>query len=335
MPFAADSTRRFLPALYRRGLAAVCGLWFAAASASAVTLYWDTNGNSAGAGATPTGNWSTSGGTNKNWSTSSTGGSTVNWTSGSDAVFSAGSDATNAYTVTLAANQNVASITIEEGSPTFNSNAINFNGTSANFTVASGSTATVNSNITGALGFNKLGAGTVIFGTSDKTYTGTTTVTAGTLQLDFNQTFSTVNLAGGELLLNSATTSITTLNVTANSIIDFSTAATLNVTTLNLSAGVTLTIQNWTQASDFFYATNWTGATPDLPDNGNTAPMNQISFTGFGTNLTGWDSYDKQIRPNVPEPTTYGACMLAAMTTFFAWRRWRGRHSVTRAAPDS
>ena len=31
---------------------------------AAAILYWDTNGNVAGAGAVPTGNWSTSGGTN-------------------------------------------------------------------------------------------------------------------------------------------------------------------------------------------------------------------------------------------------------------------------------
>lgn len=282
-------------------------------------LYWDTNSTTAGAG-TASGTWSTSGSSNRKWNTSSAGTSTTaTWTSGSDAVFSAGTDDTGSYTVTLAANQNVSSINVQEGNPTFNSFALNFNDATPDFTVAAGSTATVNSNITGTNGLNKLGAGTVIFGTSDKTFSGTTTVSAGTLQLNFTQTFSTVSLAGGTLKLNSADATITTLNVTANSIIDFSgAAATLNVTNFNVSAGVTLTIQNWTGATDFFYATNWTGATYDTMG---SAPMNRITFNGSTADRTGWDSWDNQIRPDVPEPATYGALLLGTLTAFFAWHR--------------
>ncbi len=308
VPFAAFRPGKWL-----------AGLCLLATVASAQTLYWDTNGTTAGAG-TANGTWSTGGGpANNRWNTISGGGSggTIGkWTSGADAVFSAGSDNTGNFTVTLAANQNVSSITVEEGNPTFNSNSITFNDASPDFTVASGSTATVNSGIAGTNGLNKLGAGTLIFGTSDKAYTGTTTVSAGILQLNFNQTFGTVNLAGGELVLNSASTTITTLNLTANSIIDFATAATLNITTLNLN-GFTLTVQNWVNASDFFFATNWTGAVPDTT---NAAPMNQVAFDGFSASNTKWQSYDDQVTP-VPEPSTYGALLLGALTGFFAWRR--------------
>lgn len=290
-------------------------------AASAQTLYWDTNSTTAGAGATPSATWSTTGGTNKKWSTSSAGtATTANWTSGAAAVFSAGTDATGAYTVTISGTQNVSSITIEEGNPTFSGGtAINFNDATPDFTVAAGSTATVSTGLTGTNGLNKLGAGTVIFGTSDKSYSGTTTISAGTLQLDFNQTFSTVALAGGTLALNSATTTITTLNLTANSTIDFSSSvnATLDLTTLNLN-GFTLNITNWTAASDFFFAANWTGATYDTMG---SAPMNLITFNGFTANQTGWDSFDNQIRPNVPESATYGALLVGAMLGLFAWRR--------------
>src|SRR5258708_1360116 len=109
------------PRWLRHVLAGLIGMRLLLGSLPAPILYWDTNGTTTGAGTTPTATWSTTGGTNKNWSSNSAG--TVNgatFTSGSDAVFSAGTDAINAYTVTLAATQNVASITIEEGSPTFN-----------------------------------------------------------------------------------------------------------------------------------------------------------------------------------------------------------------------
>lgn len=286
------------------------------------TLYWDANtAATAGAGATPTGDWRASGGsgTSNRWNTSSTGlGGTISkWGTATDAVFSAGTDATNAYTVTVVGTINVSSISIEEGTPTFTGSTITFNDASPDFTVGTGLTTTVNSGIAGTNGLNKLGAGTLIFGTSDKAYTGTTTVSAGILQLNFNQTFGTVNLAGGELVLNSASTTITALNLTANSTIDFATAATLNVTTLNLN-GFTLTVQNWANASDFFFATNWTGAVQDVEG---VAPMNQVVFDGAPvTNNTIWRSFDDQIS-SVPEPSTYGAMLLGALTGFFAWRR--------------
>jgi autotransporter-associated beta strand protein len=281
-------------------------------------MFWDRNGSTAGAGTTPTGTWNT---TTANWNTNS-GGTTANetFTSGSVATFSAGTDATGTYTVTVSGTQNTSRINIQEGTPTFSGGTINFNDASPDFNVLAGRTATVNSDISGTNGLTKLGAGTLVFGTSDKSFSGTTTISAGTLDLAFNQNFSTVSLAGGTLKLSSATTTITTLNITANSIIDFSAAATLNVTNFTVNAGVTLTIQNWTNASDFFYATNWTGATYDTMG---SAPMNLITFTGFTANQTGWDSWDNQIRPNVPEPATYGALLIGAMTAFFAWRRRR------------
>src|SRR5438270_8207289 len=81
-------------------------------SSRAGTLYWDSNGTTAGAGATPTGTW----GSSAFWSTSSAGTATpAAWVSGSDAVFSAGSDAVNSFNVTLSGTQTAASLTVEEG----------------------------------------------------------------------------------------------------------------------------------------------------------------------------------------------------------------------------
>lgn len=61
--------------------------------------------------------------------------------------------------------------------------------------------------------------------------------------------------------------------------------------------------------------------TQDIFDNAGALPVSQVVFSGFSANQTGWDSYDDQIRPNVPEPSTYGALLLGALAGFFAWRR--------------
>lgn len=299
-------------------MAGLCLL--ATAAASAQTLYWDINAKTAGAGgATPAGTWSTSN-SNKNWNPTAAG-TTTNpqaWTSGAAAVFSAGTDATGAYSVTVSGTQNVSSITVQEGSPTLDTGTINFSDASPDILVSSGSTLTFTNALTSSN--NSLNLGSAGF-------TGTTVFSADT-------TLSgTVTLGGGTLSLTSTNYSFGTLNVTGSSTIDFAGATTLSVSTLSISAGVTLTIQNWAQASDFFYAANWTGATPDIRDNQGATPMSQIVFTGFSANQTGWDSFDNQVRPNVPEPATYGALLIGSMIGLLAWHRRRISPSPCRA-PD-
>ena len=91
--------------------------------------------------------------------------------------------------------------------------------------------------------------------------------------------------------------------------------------------GSQLSIQNWVNLSDYFYALNFTGVTPDVRG---AAPQNQVVFTGFSGNATAWQSYDKQITP-VPEPGVYGAVLLAAAVALVAGRRWgRARRSGAR-----
>jgi len=275
----------------------------------AQTLFWDINGKTTGAGgATPAGIWSTSGGTNKEWTTSSDGTlkATSNWISGADAVFSAGIDATGAYTVTVSGTQNVSSITVAEGSPTLSSGIINFSDPTPDILVAAGSALVFDNALTSTSSNLNLGSAA---------FTGTTVFSAST-------TLSgTVNLAGGTLQLSGSNYTFDTLNITGNSIIDFSGTTALNVTNFNISANVTLTIQNWAAAADHFFAINWAGATPNLSDNLNTAPMNQVVFNGFAATASGWDSYNNEIRPYVPETAAYGALLLGALTAFFVWRR--------------
>lgn len=166
---------------------------------------------------------------------------------------------------------------------------------------------------------------------------GTINLTAGTLQFNVDNAFSgTMNISGGTLrLADTADLTLGTLNITGNSVIDFAgTANILSVTNFSISAGVVLTIRNWQNAVDYFFADNWAGAVYDTTG---TAPMNRIVFDTDGSNpttynasQTKWQSYDEQITP-VPEPSTYGALLLGAGGAFFGWRRWRRSRAVARA----
>ncbi len=151
------------------------------------TLYWDTNGSTAGAG-TAGGPWSTNNAAaNRKWATNSTGtSSSQKWTAGSFAVFSAGTDSTGAYTVTVSGTQTTAGITVQEGSPTFSGGTLSLTGASPALNIASGSTLTFNSLLATTTGFTKTGTGTLILGNASNAFTGTTTVSAGTLKLSVN-----------------------------------------------------------------------------------------------------------------------------------------------------
>lgn len=97
-------------------------------TAFAASYYWDTNGTTTGAGATPTGNWD---GTNLFWNTASSGTPTPTLAlvgSANDAFFSAGTDATGAYTVTASGTTSAPlfanSLTFEDGTPTLTGGVI-------------------------------------------------------------------------------------------------------------------------------------------------------------------------------------------------------------------
>ncbi len=152
-----------------------------------------------------------------------------------------------------------------------------------------------------------------LLGTGSFTKSGSGTLTL-TTNLTFNGTF---NLAGGTLQLSNMTLTLASLNLTGNATIDFAGAASqLNVTNLNLN-GFTLSVTGWANATDYFFATNWTGA---IPNTRGAAPMNEVTFTGFTAANTQWQGYDHQVTP-VPEPGAYGALLLGSLTLFFLWHR--------------
>ena len=129
-------------------------------SAHAQPLYWDTNAGTAGAGATPNGTWNAA---NTNWNPLSGGGAPVPaaWISGRPAVFSAGTDAVNVFTVTLGSAISVGGITVEEGTPTISgANILTLTG--ATIDVAAARTFSIASVVDGSVGLSKTSNGTLV-----------------------------------------------------------------------------------------------------------------------------------------------------------------------------
>ncbi|HND60637.1 MAG TPA: autotransporter-associated beta strand repeat-containing protein [Opitutaceae bacterium] len=165
---------------------------------------------------------------------------------------------------------------------------------------------------TGLFSGTLAGSGTIYLGTG-------ATLTLGA---NFNNSNVNIVLAGGTLNLNGTTSTFGNITVTGNSVLDFgaSTASVLSsssVTFANSSVG--LTVNNWVNATDYFYTQNFTGATPDARG---TNPENQVTFSGNSANSTAWLSFDKQVTP-VPEPGTYGAIFTALALGFVGFRRFR------------
>ena len=116
-------------------------------------LYWDSNGTADGAGATPTGTW----GTDAFWNATADGTTTspAAWVPGEDAVFSAGTDATGPFTVTINGNQTAGNLTVEEGTLTISGgDSLNVGGSMAGngiIDIASGLTTTISTLLTGGM----------------------------------------------------------------------------------------------------------------------------------------------------------------------------------------
>jgi fibronectin-binding autotransporter adhesin len=254
--------------------------------------YWDHNGATAGAGSTtPSGSW----GTAASWSPSAAGtAATAGWASGDVADFSAGSDATGAFTVTLSASQTASGVTIEEGTITFATGTLDLSG-AGTIDVASSLTITMSSSlsISGSSGLVKTGAGTLVL-ISDNRYTGDTTISGGTVSINSTSDLgsqlnpATLHLSGGTLTTTASRSPTTALignpiDVTADSAITTtSTAGTVDLNFFNTAtaaAGSTLTFQNNAASGSGVFSPRFSGG--NFTYNGKIA----INNGAFGTTV--------------------------------------------------
>ena len=175
-------------------------------------------------------------------------------------------------------------------------------------------------------GISGAGQNLTIGGAGNTSVSGGIGITTGTLTKDgagaltlgagVDLTNGSLVLSGGKFVLGAGTTTFSSLSVTANSILDFNSAgnSALNIlNSLSVSSSATLTIQNWSDAADYFYY---------LGTSANLTNLSRIVFNGFSGSDTKWLSFDHQITP-VPEPATYGAALLGLSTLLAGWRRFR------------
>ena len=182
---------------------------------------------------------------------------------------------------------------------------------------------------TGVVDLGTMGVLTVGSGNSNFSFGGSITgsgtlAKTGTGYMSFNSSLSftgTLSLLDGTLRLNGNNLTVSTLHITGHTTIDFGSgsASILDVGTFIIDAGAVLTITNWTNTVDYFYAQSWTGATYD---NRGSDPTDQVTFNGYNSDDTAWQSFDNQVNP-APEPAVTGLVLSAFAAAVVFWRRRR------------
>ena len=133
------------------------------------------------------------------------------------------------------------------------------------------------------------------------------------------ETILQFNGAGGA----GVTETLGTLVVEGHTVIDFAGGNVCDTNFLFLddllmaSPDSMLYVRNWIDFTDFLLVRN----TADIG-----SVLSQVRFEGYGE-VSFWQEYDanySRITP-VPEPSTYGALLMAAGLGFFGYRRWRAK----------
>ena len=169
------------------------------ADVAAKGYYWDINGADPGSnGATPSGTWD---GVATNFTSDPTGGAgtlTATATRGDTMIFSAGSDATGSYTVTVSGTQKAGAVNVKNGNVTFSGGGAL---TVGRFEIPAGSSATVSSTVNGGEtngAVLKSGDGNVTFSAAN-TYAGGTTIAGGGMGIGIDSVGAGAGVTSGAL----------------------------------------------------------------------------------------------------------------------------------------
>lgn len=280
------------------GLCVALAIAFTSAGAMAaggpgVYYFWDINGTAAGAGAggVASGEWGTTTATTYNWNNNAEGTGTLSaFPNYSEAVFSAGTDATGSSIVTVNVGAvNCNSLTLQEGNITltttagktisFRSSSTGSDSNTGKITVAAGSTLRFEIGVASAsTAFIKLGAGTLEQAVSTS-YAKQVYVTEGTLALLNTGAFNSaagITINGGTFINNSTTNCNRTITFTSGTIGGSGT----------FSSGFTIGANNTLAAGNGIGTTNMFNATATFASGGTYAWQLADNSLAAGT---GWD----------------------------------------------
>lgn len=229
--------------------------------ANGQSVYWDMDGDTAGAGGVaPAGIWDLAA---PRWNNAAGNGAATVWgnTGLEAAFFAAGSDATGTYEVTLgaAAALKLAAITIGTGSitlsPQTEADGLDFGTSAAALNVAGGATLAIHSFVHGSAGLTKSGTGTALL-SGTTLPTGAYVVQAGELQIADGATVNAGTLTlGGSAGVGATLTLGSTAVFNLGGTLTYSNSGTplagvIQGGTLNLNGSRTFTIQNITADPD-------------------------------------------------------------------------------------
>ena len=157
----------------------------------------------------------------------------------------------------------------------------------------------------------------------------------------FNLTMNTgtntnanLDLSGGTFsMANAGTYTFNTITFSSGiTTLDFAGAsgATLQSTNLVISNTASVIVTNWVGTTDVWKSTNAPVVGGTTVSAGGT--VSNVTFNGYADLRASW-SYSgglfQQIAP-VPEPSTYGAMLMAGCAGLFGLRRWRAKRQAVR-----